>query len=99
MGGKRTFRLACEAAKQQEGLLLQGRDWHGAAAASDQTLAELRGGAPAELPESYLQLLSLSDAERVLFPSIHSTSALIRRGKSSLDLLAVTPGNPNLTGS
>lgn len=46
---------------QREVSLLEGRDWHGAAGASDQILAQLRAVAPAELPEGYLQLLSVSN--------------------------------------
>lgn len=41
--------------------MLEGRNWHGAAGASDQILAELRAVATAELPEGYLRLLSASD--------------------------------------
>lgn len=41
--------------------MLEGRDWHCAAGASDHILAHLRAVAPAELPERYLQLLSASD--------------------------------------
>lgn len=41
--------------------MLEGRDWYRMDGASAQILAGLRAAAPGDLPDSYVQLLSVSD--------------------------------------
>jgi hypothetical protein len=41
--------------------MLEGRDWYRMEGASAQTIEDLRAATPDELPESYVQLLAVSD--------------------------------------
>ncbi|HEY0311582.1 MAG TPA: SMI1/KNR4 family protein [Allosphingosinicella sp.] len=85
--------------------MLEGRDWYRLDGASAQTVAALRSAAPDELPETYLQLLSVSNGGEGPLPvspfnlCLDSAEEVMARlasgnyGQSDLDGFLIFGGN------